>query len=194
MQDIIFYFFGIIILILLVFAETQGKKILGVLASLLLLLLAVIVLTSTLTFQTGTTEEGVCCNGCFNATCADVGSVCRTTQDCCGGLSCVPPSERSPLNTSVCLRGYCSEAGALCNSSASCCSGLFCLGEAGNQTCSIAPPGYHLVTPVYTQPTIPNLPGQFTFSTLIALFLLLVGIFGMLYYGLWVGKELRESG
>ena len=188
MELAIFGFFGAIILILLIFAETQGKKILGVFASLVLLLLAVFVLTDKLTFQTGTIEEGACCDA-NNQTCVSVGEPCRYAQDCCLSMSC---SDK----TGACAYGECTLPGLACNSSSECCSGSFCFANATNaskpNTCEVPPHGYHTVTPILTEPAFAGLPTGFTFSIVLALVLGLLGMFGLLHYGLAVGRELNE--
>lgn len=188
MELAIFGFFGAIILILLIFAETQGKKILGVFAALVMLLLAVFVLTDKLVFQTGTIEEGTCCDT-NNQTCSNAGVPCTYSQDCCLMMSC-------SHKTGACAYNECTGPGLACNSSAECCSGYFCFANATNtsapNTCETPPHGYHTLTPVLAEPTFAGLPTGITFSTLLALVLGLLSIYGLLHYGLYVGKELNE--
>ena len=136
MQLVIFGFFGIIIIILFLFAEGQGKKILGVFASLLLLMLGVWCLSDPITFETGS----------------------QTT-----GSNLLMKTEMSSTTN-----------GTLSTSSTS----IITLNESTNSTYSpVSQPSY----------------SPLSFSGLIALVLFLLGLFGMLHYGLSVGSELNES-
>ena len=131
MQLVIFGFFGILILVLFVFAETNGKKILGVFASLLMLMLGVWCISDAITFETGNTLLGT-------------NTQVKTTISAGG-------------NTTT--------------------NSITSLNQTTNSTYTAAP------APSFS-------PLQF--SGLIALVLLLLSLFGLLHYGLSVGREINE--
>ena len=135
MQLVIFGFFGIIILVLFVFAETNGKKILGVFASLLMLMLGVWCISDAISFETGSTLTGTNTKVLTSLAISDANSTNTTTNS------------------------------------------ITTLNQTTNSTYTAAP-----------APSFSPLP----FSGLIALILLLLSLFGLLHYGLSVGREINE--
>jgi hypothetical protein len=67
-----------------------------------------------------------------NSKCADIGTTCSSSDDCCGGTG-TSPTTRCSAATNTCLSiSSCSAVGASCASTTDCCSGLVC---GGSGTC-----------------------------------------------------------
>jgi hypothetical protein len=130
MQAEVFGLFGILLILLFFFAETGGKVILGVFASLLMLLLGVWVIVEPITFKTAEHVVGT--------------EITTTNQTSVGGNTTTHTTNTFNVTT--------------------------------NETFTV-PPG-----PSYT---------PVSYSGLIGMVLLLLSMFGMLHYGLRVGKEIN---
>ena len=155
-----FTFFGIITLILFVFAEAANHKIIGVLASLLVIMLGLWVGGSGFYFPTGTSTTII------NATSENA----TYFPICIGGTS--PPYGCSGSGEILCTGAVITcthEDNPLCEVGTPAC-------QAGTAT------SVETLTLTHAPINIPSTP--IDFSTLLTLVLVLIGVYGMLYYSL----------